>query len=367
MKEKTKPVPSQRKLTFIEVARVFGILVVVLGHTAGMAITHLESTSLYPVISPLVRFVVPAFFVISGLVLGLQHRDPEYRVDAKSFWQRRVHTLILPFFAWNVVYMLLLEVAQGQSIFDWQTLFNLTTGYVHLYFVFVLLQFLLLYTLLSRYFSARVLLACVVIAALSSIIFYAISDGLLWTMGPDEHHFEWRFGKLFFGWAVFFFWGLWLGYSPATLEWLKRHQWWLLLAAACAYVPYLMVTRDEFLRYGTFARDYFLLGGLPYQFLASTWFLVFLYSLEARMRASRRMTRLARFGPYAFGVYVAHLAVLVIIVFLWSKFMPAVPAGIELLVIAALTLLFTIAFLRVCFLKPFRFLSVILLGARGGR
>jgi fucose 4-O-acetylase-like acetyltransferase len=356
---------SQVKLIYIDVARVIGILVVVLGHTAGMAITHLESTSSYLVISPLVRFVVPLFFIISGLVLGLHHRDPEYRVDVKRFWQRRFHTLVLPFLAWNIVYMFLLEVAQGQSIFDWQTLFSVTTGYVHLYFVFVLLQFLVLYTLLSKYFSARVLLASLALAALSSIAFYAISDNLLWTVGPDEHHFEWRYGKLFFGWAVFFFWGLWLGYSPATLEWLKRHQWWLLLAALCAYVPYYLVMRDEFLRFGTFARDYFLLSGLPYQFLASTWFLAFLSGLDARMRSSSRMTRFASFGPNAFGVYVAHLAVLVVIVFLWGQFMPTVPAAIELLVIAALTLLGTIALLRLISLSPFGLLSVVLLGGRG--
>ena len=365
MKETTKPVPSRARLTFIEVARVLGILVVVLMHTAGMAIAHLDSTSSYHVLSPLGRFVVPLFFIISGLVLGLRHRDAGYRVDVKSFWQRRLHTLVVPFFAWNIVYMFLLEAAQGQSIFDWQTLFSVTTGYVHLYYVFVLLQFLLLYTLLSRYVRARVLVACLALAALSSIAFYAISDHLLWTLGPDEHQFEWRYGKLFFAWAVFFFWGLWLGYSSATLEWLKRRQWWLLLAALCAYVPYFLEMRTEFLRFGAFARDYFLLSGLPYQFLASTWVLAFLCGLEPRMRASRFMTRLAGFGPYAFGVYVAHLAFLVIIVAVWGKFLPALPAAIELLVIAALTILVSLSFLRLCFLPPFRLLGVVLFGGRG--
>jgi hypothetical protein len=367
MKKETKPMSSHARLTFIEIARVLGILVVVLGHTAGLAITGLESSSLFLVISPLIRFVVPVFFMISGLVLGLHHRDPDYRVDVRSFWQRRFHTLVLPFVAWNIVYMFILEVAQGQSIFNVQTLFNVTTGYVHLYFVFVLLQFLLLYTLLSKRFSARALLACVFLSALSSIVFYAISDDLLWTLGPDEHRFEWRFGKLCFGWAVFFFWGMWLGYSPATMDRLKKHQWWLLLAALCAYVPYFIATRDELLRFGTFARDYFLLSGLPYQFIASNWFLVFLYGLDARMRASHLINRLAGLGPYVFGVYVAHFAALVGIVSLWSKFMPVVPAEITVPVIAALTLLVTIAFLRLCFLPPFRLLRVVLLGARGSK
>ena len=61
------------KLIFIEILRVFAILVIVLGHTPGLTITGLEETSLYLVISPLVRVVVPAFFVISGPVLGVHH------------------------------------------------------------------------------------------------------------------------------------------------------------------------------------------------------------------------------------------------------------------------------------------------------
>jgi|GEM_PF-1046826 len=365
MEETTQPASSRAKLSFIEIARVIGILVVVLLHTAGLVVTQLQGTWLYTIISPMARFVVPLFFIISGLVLGLHHRDPGYRLDAKSFWQRRLHTLVVPFFAWNIVYMFILGGTQGKLVFDGQTLFNLTTGYIHLYYVFVLLQFLLLYTLLCRYFSRKALLVCLGLSALSSIVFYAISGELLWTLGADQHAFEWRYGKLFFGWAVFFFWGLWLGYSPAALERLKKHQWWLLLLAVCAYVPYLVVEREQFLQFGAYARDYFLLSGLPYQFIAATWLLAFLYGLEDRIRASRTMSRVAGYGQYAFGVYVAHFAVLVIIVFLWEKFMPDLPAGLEFLAIAALTLLLTIAFLRLCYLRPFRILGVILLGARG--
>ena len=358
---------THNKLTFIEIARVFGILVVVLGHTIGLTVTGAEDSKLYLIISPLIRFVVPLFFMISGLVLGLHHRNSDYRLDVNRFWRRRLHILVLPFLAWNIVYMLVLQVAQGQTIMNLQTLFNLTTGYVHLYYIFVLLQFLLLYTLLSQHFSTRALLASVLLAALSSIAFYAISDDLLWTLGPDQHQFEWHYGKLFCAWAVFFFWGLWLGYSQTALDWLRKRQWWLLLAAVCAYVPYFLETRDEFLRYGSFARDYFLLAGLPYQFIAANWLLGFLYGFETRMRASPLMMRIASFGPYVFGVYVAHLAVLVILVYLWNTFLPAAPAGITILVIAPLTLLLTIAFMRLCYLPPFRFLSVVLFGARGSK
>jgi len=356
---------SPRKLTFIEVARVLGILAVVLIHTFEQTVPQAQTTVFYQLISPLIRFVVPLFFIISGFVLGIHHRDPGYRVDARSFWRRRFTTLVIPFFAWNVIYMLILEVAQGQPIADMQTLLSLATGYMHLYYVFVLLQFLLLYTLLGNHVSVRVLRACLVLAALSSIAFYAFSGALLWTLGPDDHQFEWRWGKLFFGWAVFFFWGLWLGYTPTALDRLKRRQWWLLLATVCAYAVYLVVMRVQYVSFETYARDYFLLAGLPFQFLAATWLLALLYGLDARLQASSFWRRVAAWGPDTFGIYVAHMAFLIGIVALWDSVMPAVPAGLEVLLVAALTLVVTEAFLRLCLTPRFRRPGLILFGARG--
>jgi surface polysaccharide O-acyltransferase-like enzyme len=361
----TLPALSGAKLYSIEIARVVGILVVVLLHTVGLAVAEVHGTWLYTIISPLARFVVPLFFMISGLVLGLHHRDPGYRLDAKRFWRRRLYGLVVPFFAWNIVYMVVLGASQGSLAFDGQTLFNLTTGYVHLYYVFVLLQFLLLYTLLANHISRRLVLICLFLSAFSSIAFYAISAELLWTVGADQHAFEWRYGKLFFAWAALFFWGLWLGHCPAALEWLRKVQGWLLLLAICTYVPYLVMERVQFQQFGAYARDYFLLSGLPFQFIAATWLLTFLYGLEDRIRASRTMSRLAGYGRYVFGIYVAHIAVLVILVFLWDRFMPTLPAALEFLAIATLTLLLTIGFLRPCYLRPFRILGVVLLGARG--
>ena len=356
---------SPNKLTFIEVARVVGILAVVLVHTFEQTVEQAANTPVYQFLSPLIRFVVPMFFIISGYVMGIHHRNPGYRVDIGSFWQRRFYTLVVPFLAWNVIYMLILEVANGQPIADVQTLLSLLTGYMHLYYVFVLLQFLLLYSLLANHINGRVLLVCLALAAVSSIAFYALSGSLLWTLGPDEHQFEWRWGKLFFGWAVFFFWGLWLGYAPAALERLKRYQWWLLLATVVAYVPYVIMTHGQYALFETFARDYFLLAGLPFQFLAATWLLALLYGLDARLRASAFFRRVASWGPYTFGVYVAHVAVLIGILVIWDRLVPSMPAGLEVVAVAGLTLLVTYGFVRLCLWPPLRLLGVILFGARG--
>ena len=54
--------------------------------------------------------------------------------------------------------MFVFGIAWGNQAMDGETLFNLTTGYMYLYDIFVLLQFLLLYTLLAKYISRKVLL-----------------------------------------------------------------------------------------------------------------------------------------------------------------------------------------------------------------
>jgi membrane-bound acyltransferase YfiQ involved in biofilm formation len=258
-----------------------------------------------------------------------------------------------------------LEVSQGQKIADAQTLASLLTGYMHLYYVFVLLQFLLLYSLLANHVSPRLLLACLGLAALSSIAFYALSGSMLWTLGPDEHQFEWRWGKLFAGWAVFFFWGLWLGYKPDVLERLRRNQAWLLLATVVAYVPYVVMTRGQYVVFQTYARDYFLLTGLPFQFLGATWIFAALYGLDARLQASPFFRRLAAWGPYSFGVYVAHLAFLLGTIAVWTQLFPGTPAVVEVVVIATLTVVLTVGFMLLCLSPRFRLLGTILFGARG--
>jgi len=84
---------------------------------------------------------------------------------------------------------------QGQPIADVQTLLSLLTGYMHLYYVFVLLQFLVLYTLLCNHVNARTLLVCLILAALSSIAFYAFRAPCSGRWVPTNTSLEWRWAN----------------------------------------------------------------------------------------------------------------------------------------------------------------------------
>ena len=356
---------SSRHYLFIEIARVFVIPVVVLMHVHDLLVPAANGVSLHTFISPFIRFVIPAFLMISGMVLGLRHRDPHYHVTVGDFWYRRLYSLIIPFLTWNAVYIVISAVASGRPMLTMQNLVSITTGYMHLYFIFVLLQFLLIYSLMSNAITTRQLLWCLCAAMLCSVAFYSISEMLLRSHGADQHRFEWTYGKLCLGWAVFFFWGLWLGYSPATMDFLKRNHRWFFAAALCAFMPYGAATRNQLLEFGSLSRDYFLLTGLPYQFLAGTWLLAWLYRLENHLQSSPLALRIAGMGKYVFHVYMAHLAILIGVISIWQSLSLNSSVYLQIPVISAITLLANSFLIQFCNLPPLALMRLLLFGGRG--
>ncbi len=69
-----------------------------------------------------------------------------------------------------------------------------------------------------------------------------------------------------------------------------------------------MDTQRQLITLGGIFRDYFLITGLPYQFVSAIAFLGFLYHREPSIQGNKMTLALARWGKYMFGVYVAHLA-----------------------------------------------------------
>ena len=360
--------PARRqKLAYLEVARVVCIFAVVVAHATDLAASRSRPTSLTVFLSTAIRFIVPAFFMISGFLIGAHHRDPAYRLDARAFWRTRALSLVLPFVVWNVIYFFMFTVAYGGSIGDPWALFGLLTGEMHLYFVFVLLQFFVLYTILARWFGARLLVWCLALAAVSSVAFYAVSDYLLWTKGPDAHAFEWHWGKLCLAWAVFFVWGVWLGYRSGAMEWLRRRRWWVLLAAVVLFVPYWLEMRYQVAHLGSLSRDYFLLGGLPYQFTGACALLAVLYGWEPLWLRSAAGRTVVAWGALMFGVYVAHMAVAHYLDPLWQRVWPGAPQLVEIGVLTVTAFFVTLALVWVCGTRLLWPAGMVLFGGRGRR
>ena len=360
--------PARRqKLAYLEVARVVCIFAVVVAHATDLAASRAGPTGLTVFLSTAIRFVVPAFFMISGYLIGAKHRDPAYRLDARRFWSSRALTLVLPFAIWNVIYFWMFTLAYGGSIRDPWAAINPLTGEMHLYFIFVLLQLLALYTLLARWFGPRLLAWCLALAAVSSVTFYVVSDYVLWTAGPDAHAFEWHWGKLCLAWAVFFVWGVWLGYRPEAMEWLRRNRWWVLLAAVVLFVPYWLEMRYQVAHLGALSRDYFLASGLPYQFVGACALLGVLAGWEDVWRRHAAGRVVVAWGGLMFGVYVAHMAVAHYLDPLWQRVWPGAPQIVAIALLAGTAFFATLALVWAAGSRYLWPVGLVLFGGRTGR
>lgn len=361
---------DSKKLQFLETARTIAMAWVVFVHVFELSYVKLNGeTWFYTVVSTIGRFTVPTFFIISGFLLGQKYLSASEPFDHQIFLKRKFSTLCIPFIAWNILYMFIFYFAWELQILHPRTLFNLITGYMHLYFIFVLMQFFLIFALLHSILKTRGMKAYVILSAALSLSFYGISEIFLWRNGADGHFFEWHYGKLFFGWSLFFFWGVWIGFRGDILEILKRHLPLLLMGSALGYVLFFFETYYEVTLFGESFRQFFLLSGLLFQFLFPTFFLTLLYSLDVSFRESRWrpiFTVLGHFGKDVYGIYLSHVAVLIGVISAWKILrLPEIP-HVKIPTIFITTTLITWIFLRISSLPSLSPLNKILWGGKSG-
>ncbi|NMC26551.1 MAG: acyltransferase [Syntrophomonadaceae bacterium] len=103
----------------------------------------------------LVRFAVPLFVLMSGLVLYWQDIDHK-TLPASAFYAKRLQKVLIPYIIWTIIYTM---VSQHILHLPLSTLSPVTLGrnllwgtaYYHLYFIIIILQMYLLYPLLTHW------------------------------------------------------------------------------------------------------------------------------------------------------------------------------------------------------------------------
>ncbi len=91
---------------------------------------------------------VPAFFMVSGFLLGLRPAQPGGGGGVMARLGQRLR-LFDPFFAWNLIYMIRVQAGPRWPISQVPRCGSYAPGYSHLWFVCVLVQLLLLYAWLQ--------------------------------------------------------------------------------------------------------------------------------------------------------------------------------------------------------------------------
>lgn len=339
---------------------------IVLVHAVEFARTPGTPKALWEILlSVFIRFTVPAFFVISGLLLqkSLEKADAVPKIG--TFLYKKFTTLMVPFFAWNIIYMFVFKLVFKWSVFSAATGWNLATGYMHLYYVFVLIQFFIFYPLAYPVLKKRGPSFALGAGALFSLSFFMVSEYLLWSGGPDGHFFEWHAGKLFAGWSLFFFWGTFLANHPEIFTKIKKQWPWLGLATVVLLGLYLMETRLQIKIQGEISRDFFLISGLPFQFAGATFFLIIMDKINCKIPESSFLKRINRSGKDTFGIYLAHVALLALSGYAIGKidYPIAVYLKIPIMVILAWTA--CQAVVRLCRRPGFELFNRLLFGSRG--
>jgi len=255
-------------------------------------------------------------------------------------------------------------------IFHWpllsgKTIWYLTTGYMHLYFVFVLIQFFFLFYLIKPYLHGQGLMRSLISALVFTSLFYITSDLLLWIQGADNHFFEWHYGKAFIGWSLFFFWGVWLGRFPQFLVALSNRLLVLGLAAAAAFAAFYWESHVVLDLFGYGSRQFFLTTGVLYQFIGASFILALLYRLDQPDRKSFLLDLLAHTGVDTYGIYLSHLAILIGLLKAWEALDLPVMALIKIPVLLVATWFLSQFLVRVSQWSGFVYLNKILFGGRG--
>ncbi|MFD2117953.1 acyltransferase [Paenibacillus yanchengensis] len=147
------------------IVRALAILSVIFVHATSKVETMLESTAtLYPVYNFMNAFLkigTTTFIFLSAFVLFYSYRDREFTLGSfKGFYLKRIQYILIPYVLFSAIYYLLQLYYKGTLIdFNWDNVTSFFAqllrgkAYAHLYFVFVNVQFYILFPFLLLYFK----------------------------------------------------------------------------------------------------------------------------------------------------------------------------------------------------------------------
>jgi len=339
-----------RRLAWIEAARTLNCALVVLAHVNIYTRAGVDTWwpgGFYAV--PVLSLAVPSFFIIAGYAVAMGTGS-----GSKGAMLARVRRLVIPFLAWSVITFLVMA-EPGLSVRD--SLLRILTGTWHLYFVFALLQLLVLHALLVPALDAGKLRSIVIVAVALTVVSYAVSEGILWSSGADNGTVEALLRKLFPLWAGFFALGIW---------WRRRGSRGFDMTAGiliavvvtAAFAAYIIDLKLEDMAFGFTPRKQLLLGGLAFQLLGASVVLMMIEKLDGHPAVDM----LARWGRDTYGIYLVHISVMLLL------FRLVVSAGwltvhwSEVPLLTAATFLISLALVRVIRATGISWLKLGLLG-----
>ncbi len=346
-----------RRLAWIEASRTLACTLVVLVHVNIHIRAGMETW--WPggfASAPIFALAVPAFFILAGYIAETASSANR---TARSALPGRLRRLLIPFFTWNALTLLALSLNAG--FIEGSATLQLFTGTWHLYFIFALVQLLVLHTLVRPLLS-RHLTKVVVAGMVATAIAYAVSEAVVWGIQPGDGSFEVHGRKPFVAWTGFFMVGVW--WHHRRLRFAGPRATALLIGIAVGYIVYLADLQMENAVFGFTPRKQLLLGGLPFQLLGAVGLLACLQWWEETGRGQRLLSALGRPGADTFGIYLSHIVVLVILWRIWEAVGGVSMSWLEVPLFTVTTWVVARALVRATRAIGISWLSLILFGER---
>lgn len=322
----------KRKISEIDLLRGISFLAIVLQHALASFIYLPATSQTNALISAflllLIRFAVPMFVFITGLVLFYNHGDEEL-----NYWQmvqRRFSMVFIPYFVWTLFYFVWGSLISGTSASSEPAILagiaRLTLcgeGYYHLWFIVMILQFYLVFPFFRCFVVKRRNWTLATLGT-GMLLYFAYLWGYHHLVPVWYDKVSWPLLKslldyrdrIFLSWFFYFMMGGFAGlYAKNLRRLLRRIQKfnWFVNITAFAIIFQQMVETLAITPAGTYTINYQLtlpLSCAMMIYLISS-VLTFYYLSQTWLRKNLLLRRMLRsFGQCSFGCYFAHPFVL---------------------------------------------------------
>lgn len=309
------------RLSEIDLVRAFAMIGVLAVHATSFATTEMlnfpDSYPFYNFANIYMKFGTPVFICLSSFVLFLNYYSRSLSKETLlSFYRKRLVHIIIPYLVFSTIYYTAVAVTRDKSELpaNWLSNFALQlstgTAYSHLYFVFVSIQFYLLFpaALWALTKWPKLVLWCVPAGIAMQWGFHGMDQ---WTNIPNE-------GSWAFSYFSFYMLGVYLGIRFHFIKgWLTGSDkkaslvrqtsaaimWgaWLIIGVWHAVIWYKLRTHAA-----TPPPSMYSLLWNGYTFLSALLFLWSAFRLERKFADSFLLRKLREFGALSFGIYLIH-------------------------------------------------------------
>lgn len=308
----------RKRIAELDIIRAVAAFAVVMIHVTASPMVMLPTDSrsffLYSFINQWSRFSIPAFVLITGLVLFYTYgqREP---FKTGEFLVKRLQAIAIPYLVWTVIYMIWRSRIEASWPQFWPNLalaIPRGTAMYQLYFIVLIFQFYLLFPLIRPLGRSRWL----GLAVGGALLFQFL---LMWDTyyGLFTQHLtapwavdilRWR-DRLFPWWLGYFIAGLFLASRIDQALELARRYVWPLLALTGGLLTWVMVEYMQAMAQPGMTVGFAATGFRPSAYLYSIVAVVALLGFGGWSlgRGDGWLNRiLLEFGKHSFGIFLVH-------------------------------------------------------------